>query len=86
MRWRARLGDRVLAFFIDIATASSMTRGMDPSGVVVEPLDAPTLVPMFCPLCGVPLPSPPEEPCGNLFMVVCPAGCGTTNVVGPRGG
>lgn len=36
MEWRARLGNRVLALFADIATATEMTRGMDDSGLLVE--------------------------------------------------
>ena len=39
MRWRARLGDRVLGYFVDTPTAAVMTRGMDASGLLVERLD-----------------------------------------------
>ena len=36
MAWRARLDDRVLAYFSDVSVAEKMTRGMDASGLLVE--------------------------------------------------
>ena len=38
MQWRARRGEKVLAYFADTMLATSMTRGMDASGVLVERL------------------------------------------------
>lgn len=38
----------------------------------------------FCPGCGVRVEADTPEIVGNLYMVICPRGCGTTNVVGPR--
>ena len=39
--------------------------------------------PRHCPSCGVTLPTASPEFMPNMFMVICPRGCGTCNVIAP---
>jgi hypothetical protein len=38
----------------------------------------------FCPLCGHRTPRPARELAGNLYLLICPRGCQTTNVIVAR--